>query len=447
MMKRLGVWRHSIPQLFTRRTTRRLFSESASIVAGHFVVVLIGLFGIRLLTELAPMEVYGEANLLLGALGLGLNIFVSPITATQSRFHSEYMQSGSADLFTREVGNCAVVAVLALTACGIAIYIIWCAIQKQSPNLPLLGLATGWLIFTSLRNVLVGRLNAERRQGAYARWISVEALLTIGATTVALLVWARTEFYICGQLAGLALTLVIFVRLIPHATKSLTQASSVIRSALLQRVVDYGLPFAPLSLLGWLSNLVDRYVLVVFLGAAAAGQYIAAFAIASRAMLILGTATNDILRPILFDAENQRQPERARKVFNSWLALVVLGGGVILGVIALGGGWISELLLAESYRSSAVEIMIWIGAGYGAFIVIQALENRILSLGRSQHLIFPQAIGAVGNVIFSVVLIATNGVIGAAQASAASFGLQLLVTGIVLSRTQRVDFSQKVLTR
>jgi O-antigen/teichoic acid export membrane protein len=151
----------------------------------------------------------------------------------------------------------------------------------------------------------------------------------------------------------------------------------------------------------------------------------------------MGTIANDVLRPVLFDAENQKQPERARRTFHAWLMLVLLGGAFILAVITVSGNWIAELLLAEAYRDNAVEIMIWVGSGYAVFAVIQSLENRLLSLGHSGRLVLPQGIGAIGNIVLSIVLISRNGVVGAAQASALSFVAQLLVTGVVLRRSSR----------
>jgi O-antigen/teichoic acid export membrane protein len=70
--------------------------------------------------------------------------------------------------------------------------------------------------------------------------------------------------------------------------------------------------------------------------------------------------------------------------------------------------------------------------GYGVFGINQIFETRLLSLGRSARLLPPMALGAAMNIAFSIVLVARNGIIGAAQATCASFLVQAVATGAIL---------------
>ncbi len=187
-----------------------------------------------------------------------------------------------------------------------------------------------------------------------------------------------------------------------------------------------------MSAFQWLANMGDRYVLAALLGAGATGQYLAAFTIASSGFLLANGAMSDLFRPKLFDAETAGNHARASHVFTAWLTLYAAISLCGLAAIALLGHWIVWLLLAESYRANAVEIMLWIAFGYGLNGLSQAFENRVFSLGRSAKLLSSTGLGAGSNLVFAYIFIPWHGVVGAAQASCCSFAVQLIVTAVIL---------------
>ena len=96
------------------------------------------------------------------------------------------------------------------------------------------------------------------------------------------------------------------------------------------------------------------------------------------------------------------------------------------------GGLVSSILLAKEYRASAVGVMMWVALGYGIFGVNQIFETRLLSLNRSARLLPSMALGAATNILFSLVLVSRNGIIGAAEATCASFALQAIGAALML---------------
>ena len=90
---------------FAFSSWRRITGEGAWALAGQVAAAAAGLVAIRLLTELAPKEVFGEASLVLGAMMLGRQVFLGPIWNAQLRFHPEYRQKGQARWFTREIAR------------------------------------------------------------------------------------------------------------------------------------------------------------------------------------------------------------------------------------------------------------------------------------------------------------------------------------------------------
>jgi O-antigen/teichoic acid export membrane protein len=192
-----------------------------------------------------------------------------------------------------------------------------------------------------------------------------------------------------------------------------------------------------MSLLNTVANLADRYTLAWLLGPAAVGLYLAPFAIANRAMALVANPLTDLFRPLLFDAENRADDAQARRVLTAWLAASVVIGLIALAGIAVFGRFIADWVLAREYRDGAVAIMLWISLAYAIHGITQVLENRILSLSRSAHLLLPMTLGAAANLLFSILLVPWAGVIGAAQANCASFIVRALCTAALLYYARR----------
>lgn len=402
-------------------------------MVGHGISVLTGLVSIRLFTELAPQSVFGSANLILGMLTLGMHSLLAPITQTQIRYHSQYRETGNGKTYTRAILKFAICAAAIVMLVMAGLLSFWPALRLGS-GLAIIGWLVAWVAISVWRGVSINRVQAERKQRRYSLWIGTEAILLMTATGAMLWVWPTVEGYIAGQLLGTALPALWFGR---NSQGAIVQAkgspSSVLgtlevgRAAWLQ-VTKYGLPFVPFALLGWMSNLSDRYVLAANLDTNAVGQYVAAFSIASRLPSLVGGLMNDLFRPALFEAANRGDAVRGNRLFAAWM--MGLGATVIALVFALylSGELVARILLAESYRTNAATVMCWIATGYGCTVLAQVVENRLLSFGASQILIWTKLGGALANLTAAMILIPSFGVIGASQANAAGQAIMLFAT-------------------
>ena len=417
---------------------RNLSLAGGYMLLAYGLVGLIGIAALRLLTAMAQPAVFGEANLILTTLGLATTVSSQPFTNTQLRFHSAAQASGRGDAFTREVLMWNTLG--ALAAYGLTL-LAWTALTAVGGvRLGMRGaLALGLLVLaTSVRNVMYGRFQAERRNYLYGGLLVGETAIVTLCTALGLYVSASVDGYIVGQSVGLAGAAFLGIATAPRA--ALRMATTAGRAPeFLQQARRYGLPFAPVGALGWLANLVERYVLGALAGPAAVGRYVAPFSIASRGMGLFGSALNDVFRPILFAVANTGDEDQGRRIF--WLWLGIRGAAALGGVAALAlfGSEIASLLLAPAYRDGAAPIMVWIAAAYGIQGMIQTLETRLMSRDRTAWLVPPLAVGGVANLLFSLLLIPRGGVLGAAQATTLSFVVQGAVTVWLLSRSSRVS--------
>ena len=397
-----------------------VFRTGGLLMAGHIAIALVGVAALRLYTELAPTDVFGEANLILGALTLGLQVFIAPFTAAQLRFHTEADARSAGNAFTRSALAWSLGAALALTVVALTSFVIWSHIYEHPLTALSLTALAMWPAAMAARNVFMNRLHAERRQAVYIGLQVTEAILVVALTGAALAWTATTGSFMFGQALAPAVLLLVVTAIAPWPTWTLRRIASRDVSYG-SKALSYGGPFVPMSLLSSVSSVADRYALAWLLGSAAVGLYLAPFAIASRAMALVTGPLTDLFRPMLFDAENRNDGGQAKRIFKSWVAATVGVGLAVLTGIAVLGQFVVDWVLARDYRDGAVAIMLWIALAYTIYGLTQVLENRLLSLGQSVRLLPPMLIGGAANVLFSILLIPRTGAIGAAQANCASF--------------------------
>lgn len=407
---------------------RHLVRTGVLIATAQVAVAAISVLALRLYTNLMAPADFGESNLVLSALGLGLQLFVAGFTAALLRFYSEAETAEHADEFARETMSLSLRAA-ALLAALLLVFLVVAKVTHTAPYAALVvagGVA--WIFVMTVRNVLMSRIQAQRRQVDYARLQVIESALLCGVTVGALSLSPTVASFLIAQSLAVALVALI-IWLADGTSRRLFRLQSRGTGGFGRKAWAYGAPFVPMSFLSWLANLGDRYTLAALLGPGAAGRYVAPFSIASRGMLLANTALCDLFRPLLFEAENRRDGRSANRTFVIWIiASVALSfAGVV--VVYLAGPLLAGLLLAPGYRAGAVEIMLWVALGYAVSGLTQIVESRLLSLGHSARLLLPMVLGAIANVTFSIVLIRRHGIIGAAQATCASFIFQNLATG------------------
>ena len=394
---------------------RSQIRPASAILIGHICISLIGIASLRLITELAPLHIYGEANLILTGLLLSQQIVIAPMYNTILRYQTESSDSGIANEFSQQALAWSLVAAAALTIAVTVCLSVWSLFSGRS--VVTIIIAAGlWLLAGSIKTTIMYRLHAERRQPAFMALAVVEAFLLAAGTAVALTVSPTSEMYLAGYAGGGICLAIICIVVAPWPVLPGLMWPSR-HSPFFKKVLSYGVAFTPLAALGWLSNLADRYTLGYFLGSAAVGQYLAAFAVANRGMTLASGGMADLFRPMLFEAENRGDRAKARRVFFAWLVATSLASIAALIAIYFFGAWIAWVVLSESYRSGSTEIMLWITFGYGIYGLTQIIECRLLSLHASARLILPLAFGGIENIVFSFALVPWVGIIGAAQES------------------------------
>lgn len=418
-------------------SSRSLARTGAIIVGAQALAALGGVATLRLLTELASPEVYGEAGLVLTALALCLQVGVSPVTSTQVRFHADAATRGVEDAFTDAVLRRALRAATWLIVSSLVVFLAAAAAGIVSPSPLLVAASIAWIAVNTVRNVVFGRVQAARQPLRYAVAQVVEVLLIGIASVAALRGLHDAGAIVLGQAVGVATVTLGLRRWWPRRAEPAAAVREA--GALDGRVRSYGRAFVPLSVLNWAATLADRYLVAALLGAAAAGLYAAPAALATRGMALGTTALGDLLRPSLFAAVSGGDTAGGARILRQWVVASLGLGIVALLAVALCGDLAARWLLAAEYRADARGVLLWSVAGAGLLGISQALETGLLALNRSSDLLPPMVVGVCVLGIVGLVLVPRHGIVGAGAAASAGFAARTaLVAALLAWRHRRV---------
>ncbi|HLX61627.1 MAG TPA: lipopolysaccharide biosynthesis protein [Planctomycetota bacterium] len=422
-----------IAALFSMLGQRRIVREGLWVLTGLGGAALAQLAGLRIFTEFALPRDFGEANLLLLTLMLCRSVFVGPFSNAQMRHHPDYAHAGRANWYTHEIGR---LIWYSSGICALAvaiIFFVWSLSQTGQPRWGILGGMIAVIALETPKTLLINRLNAERRQARLALWTIVEALGITLCSAVLLYRWRNAEAFLAGQAAGTSLALLANQFLWrPTWAPDTTLPQPGERKNVIRRALHYGLPFAPVSIFGWISGQSDRFLLKGLTGDAEVGLYSAPFALANRPLTTTSAFLSLLLRPVLFTAESENNGRAARRIFLIWFVCALSTGAIVVLAFFLAGPWAARHFLGENYRQDAGEVMFLVALGFALVPATQAIETRLLSFGRTKSLILPQIVGTVSSLAATLYLVPRIGYLGVAKARVIGTALQFVVTASVL---------------
>jgi O-antigen/teichoic acid export membrane protein len=210
----------------------------------------------------------------------------------------------------------------------------------------------------------------------------------------------------------------------------------------------YGYPIAASLALTVVLASTDRFLLALFLDEAAVGAYHAGYSIANRTLDVLfiwlGTAGQPALVMALERGGRERLVGAAREQLSTFL---LIGLPAAAGV-ALVARPLAEVLLGEELRVAAAEVTPWIALSALLYGLTAYYFGQAFTLGRkTTALLGAMAVPATLNVVLNLILVPQFGLVGAAWATAASFGAGLLATLVLGRRVLPLPMAWEALIR
>jgi len=286
-------------------------------------------------------------------------------------------------------------------------------------------IAIGGLWVLTMFEFLLTLFRLEERARAFFATTILNVLATI-ALTIVLVVGLDegARGLLLGSYATGAATVLVLVAM------QWRRLSLLFDSALLKRLLRFGLPTMPAEVSLYLLNFVDRIIIVRTVGLAEAGLYSLAVKFA-QAVNVLVRGFQLAWPPLAYSI---RDDDEARRAYATVITLFVAGCAFVVTGMWLFSRWIVRALAAPEFFDSyeAVGLISTAVTLYALYMVMVVILGRT---GRTEFN-FPAAIAAlIANVALNLALVPSMGIVGAGLALVASY---LVVAALMYAFTQRL---------
>ena len=222
----------------------------------------------------------------------------------------------------------------------------------------------------------------------------------------------------------------------------------VFEAARVREYALYGYPIAASLALTVVLSSTDRFVLDAYLGEAAVGAYHASYSIANRTLDVLFLWLGTAGQPALVMALERGGVDRLKIAAREQLSTFLLVGLPAAAGVALVARPLSEMLIGEELRTAAASVTPWIALSALLFGLTAYYFGQAFTLGKkTRRLLIAMAVPAGLNVVLNLILVPRFGVMGAAWATAASFGLGMFATMLIGRRVVALPIPWESLAR
>lgn len=204
---------------------------------------------------------------------------------------------------------------------------------------------------------------------------------------------------------------------------------------LARRMLAYGLPLVPASLLWWLITAADRFMLVYFCGAAANGMYAAAAKVPALISLLSTIFTEAWQLSAFAQRPKEEQGRFFTRVMQGWVWMVFALCSLLMLLVRPVMGLLVGPDFLDAWRYTPPMLL-------GAFFLcLSSFLNSVYLVAKKSLLsLGTMGAGAVLNVALNLLWIPAYGPLGAAWAMAAAYGGILLLRLGTCRHQMRIPF-------
>ena len=401
---------------------KRLFSNTLIFALGTFSSKLLSFFLTRLYTELLTQGQYGVTDMLQQSGNLLLPLITLGITNAVVRFGLDKGVRKS-DVFTTGL----------ISLFGGMIFLL--LITPLLAGIPLISDYT-WLlclfVFTSsLRSLCAQFVRAQNRVKLFAVDGIFSTLTTILFNILFLVVW---KFGVVGYMFSIIcadLCSVVFLTIAAGLTRFIQVKS--LDFSVMKSMLKYAVPLIPNTVLWWITNVSDRYIVSWACGQSYTGLYAAAYKIPSLVILMSGIFMDAWqISAVTEEEDRNRFYTKVTSLYTAFL--FAMASGVIL-VTRI----VPRFLFAESYYVAWRYIPL-----LTVTVVFTCLVNFLGSIymveKKSVRSLLTALLSAVINVVLNLLWIPKYGVNGAAAATLVCYLVVFVVRLVDTRRYIRIEW-------
>src|SRR5215211_4634352 len=392
---------------------RRLATTGAAYTASSVLSKLIAVFLLPIYTHYLTPSDYGAAEVMLASVIAASIVVRLGIIEAILRFYymagerpAAVVATGFASLFW----GATILAALALPFAG---PISEALLGHQDATLARLAILGLWTL--TLYEFALTLLRLDERARAYFGITVVNVLITIPFTVWLIVVEGERASGILLGTYGIGAVFLCGMLWVQRSRLSLIPDRELLR-----RMLRFGLPTMPAELSLYSLSFIDRIILVRLAGLTQVGLYALAVKFA-QGIQVLARGFQLAWPPLAYSIQDDEQARRTYSVVFTWFAALL--AFAVTGLWLLSR-WIVRLLAAPKYFG-AHEAIGLLATGIALYALYLGMVVILGRTGRTEFS-FPATIGAVvSNVILNLLLVPSQGIVGAGLALVGSYVIVL----------------------
>ena len=385
---------------------KKLLSNTLILTIGTFASKLLVYFLMPLYTAILSTEEYGTADLIANAANLLIPFCCIGITHGVFRFAAD-------DDENNKVVFSSGVSVLLISS---AIFVLLSPLISFIPNFQ----SYAWLIAlyvvsSNFHTLAKEYIRAKGRMKLYAVQSILGTALVIAFNLLFLI---PMKLGVTGYVLSVAVAdalgtvfLVIYAKLYRDFSFKLVSKFKI------KEMLRYSLPMMPTTVIWWITNVSDRFIVTYICGSAANGLYSAAYKIPTVIALVAGVFNEAWQVSAISESKDKDEVSNFfSAVFEKYQAILFLGCSLLIPFTPLA----TKILLNQSYFTAwtfmPVLLLATVFSSLVTFIgtIYTVKKKTMMSL-------FTAAAGAGLNIVLNILMIPSMGAQGAGIATAISY--------------------------
>ena len=380
--------------------------------------------GVYVFTRLLDADDYGRYALMVSAMALIHTLSLTPAEAAAYRFAGKAGAEGRLPDHFRTALSLTFRSLLVTAALIIA---LGAALNQLPDYLAILP----WIaILMPLNTVIQMTLESHKAGQQVGRYAFVETTRLIGGFLIGTLVAWQTGMGAACPFIGMV---VVGAMLIAPQGLWLSRQAKTGKTNPKQRqaYLAYGIPIAAALVLDLILSAADRFLIALFLGEAAVGEYAAGYGVADKTVLLLCAWAAMAGSPLVMAAYERAGREAARDEARGMITTMLLIGIPAATGLALVARPLAEAMIGAEVRKGAMQIIPWIAfAGLLNGLLIHYFSEAFQLAHKTTERALLMLIPAGANILLNLILIPQFALMGAVIATIASYTLGVAVLGL-----------------
>lgn len=380
--------------------------------------------GVYVFTRLLGAEEYGRYALMMSAMALIHTLSLTPSEAAAYRFAGQAQAQGTLpDHFRTAIsltGRSLFLTAVLIIGLGLAL--------GQLPDY--LAILPWIAILMPLNTLIQMTLEAHKASQQVGRYSIIATLRVLGGFAIGAFIAWQSGFGAAAPFIGMVVMSAILVA--PQGFWLSQQVQNGTTTSTHRRAyMAYGIPIAAALVLDLILSAADRFLIALFLGEAAVGEYAAGYGVADKTVLLLCAWAAMAGSPLVMAAYEQNGRNAATQEARGMVAMMILFAVPAATGLALVAEPLAEAMIGEEVREGAMQIIPWIAfAGLLNGLLIHYFSEAFQLAHKTAERAILMLIPAGANILLNLLLIPRFELMGAVIATLASYSIGIVILGL-----------------